>query len=398
MDDFKTFKDINYYDKKSEPYFESLKLNNPELSSKEDTKKKKFTLFKTNDKLKELENDLKINTEVNNLMGVGSLVRNTLNNNNTNNNKLKKSISFTKPLVNEDSSSSDDHKSVKESTPLFNPNTGLLTTVANTSSVSSLNETSTPSNSLAQTGPKMVTFGSNAANSSSIKRQTKANNSMSTLNTTVTTGATGSTSSNTATTSPSASSSNNEDIDYTNLTVRDQSLAQTKIAPVDVLAGGFRTPRYFVNSKLPPLPKQAKKQPSSFDMASDRTSESIDGRYMNKMCEEIEVSLNVDCECADDYSSNDFSGDYSFDAEMKSPVLRNVEKYGRGKAQAPALNTNSLVELRKNFEHNIARQLRGVAASSSSSATSNYGGTKVGQSGSAESQSSPSKNHLGVLV
>jgi hypothetical protein len=57
---------------------------------------------------------------------------------------------------------------------------------------------------------------------------------------------------------------------------------------------------------------------ASFSAANDRISDSLDAKFLNKLCEEIEVSLNVDCECADDYdSSNDIqSGDYSFDHEL----------------------------------------------------------------------------------
>ena len=102
----------------------------------------------------------------------------------------------------------------------------------------------------------------------------------------------------------------------------------------DVHQAIFRSPRCFINnnstnenSKLQlPKPPQSLLESSGsftngFSCTNDKISDSLDAKFLNKLCEEIEVSLNVDCECADDYSSNDFSGDYSFDHDLKSPSL-----------------------------------------------------------------------------
>ena len=230
----------------------------------------------------------------------------------------------------------------------------------------------------------MFTNPSNNNNNSSIKRnllQSHHNNKPnhhsittlninSTTNTTVTTAASSSVSSAASTSSPTASSANqDDDIDYAkedsslhganNLTVSDQSFGlhqhnatnsnsllfsqqqsrsnlstfSSKVASNGDTAHqtNFRSPRCFIGNAANSSQPMAKAPQSllessgsftnGFSSTNDKISDSLDAKFLNKLCEEIEVSLNVDCECADDYSSNDFSGDYSFDHEMKTPSL-----------------------------------------------------------------------------
>jgi trimeric autotransporter adhesin len=157
----------------------------------------------------------------------------------------------------------------------------------------------------------------------------------------------------------------------------------------------------------------------------------LETRFLNKLCEDIEVSLNVDCECADDYSSNDFSGDYSFDNELKSPAgsasatVTNLIK-ARQQAQlkrdetGPALanvaaangsmpHSSRLTDLRKArdaFEESI-KQLRGTglkATISANGAYENHNGkshlpsSTTHISNGKDRGSISTKSHLGVLV
>jgi len=155
-----------------------------------------------------------------------------------------------------------------------------------------------------------------------------------------------------------------------------------------------------------------------------------ENKFLNKLCEDIEVSLNVDCECADDYSMNEFSGDYSFDYDMKSPITLNTKRgllgaqkltpnmnnvnnsnnnsnkvlnSTKNKPNDNNVNSNTpinrvkingsnhviesekytdLTNLRRNFEKNLKQQLR-----------SNSNGPNPNRAGS-----KPASNQMGVLV
>lgn len=56
----------------------------------------------------------------------------------------------------------------------------------------------------------------------------------------------------------------------------------------------------------------------SNEHCSVKLSDSFNIKCLDNLCEDTEVSLNVDC--ADDYSENDFSDDYSFENGIKTPI------------------------------------------------------------------------------
>lgn len=136
----------------------------------------------------------------------------------------------------------------------------------------------------------------------------------------------------------------------------------------------------------------------------------MESRFLNKLCEDIEVSLNVDCDCADDYSINDFSGDYSFDNELKSPI---------GMATATSMGgVNSMTSNINGKTTGLAKNLKAasVAPSSNTTTTNNKstpqqqsfitnglapkrGVVKQQQQQQTEKRNnSPTKSQLGVLV
>lgn len=207
----------------------------------------------------------------------------------------------------------------------------------------------------------MVTFGNNGTNS--MRKSSKTNQSIATIetnttNTTVTTSASASSSTTSPTSSSSDSASNSP---LNKLSVSDQSfntiqtnsfvLPPPPQRPSNLSTftnlNQFRSPRQVVNNLKLPSPPGSPKPASAFLTSQ----ESFETKFLNKLCEEIEVSLNVDCECADDYSVNDFSGDYSFDNSLKSPVLvkTNLPKQNANYG----VNSSNLIELRKNFEQNV---------------------------------------------
>lgn len=299
-----------------------------------------------------------------------------------NNLRMKKSISFTKSTQH-NVLSIDDTNFNKETMPFFKDKSSLLTTVSSNSKLlqhSKLSSNSVDSltdSNLIQNN-KMVTFGVNNS-SASMRKYPKSNQSITTLttaviSTTTTTTGTNSESSNdagsnnTSTTSPTCSSSNNDSefldnspiinssITNSDFTSNSQSFLQSNSSLVLPKLNTFSSKKedsmcinqtQRTNDKLPPLPSNSPKNRKSNDF--------LEAKFLNKLCEEIEVSLNVDCECADDYSSNDFSGDYSFDNDL---VIRAPNKNNYSNALNTTNNkVNYLTDLRKNFELNI-KQLR----------------------------------------
>lgn len=88
-----------------------------------------------------------------------------------------------------------------------------------------------------------------------------------------------------------------------------------------------QSPRCFINNQVSYPSASSPNQESTISNKqyySAKLSDSFDGKMLNKLCEDIEVSLNVDC--ADDYSINDFSGDYSFDNGTKTSIYSSVSK------------------------------------------------------------------------
>ncbi len=319
--------------------------------------------------------------------------------------KMKKSISFTKSTQ-QSILNIDDSNLIKETTPLFKDNktttSSLLTAVTSntklisrssklsSNSVNSLNDTNIlPSN-------KMVTFGNSNTNNSIRKYP---NQSITTLTTAIVSTSTTTARSNsesndisndTTTTSPTCSSANNDSeslenspviinniLNNSDLTSTSQSFtlnsdssiadrtprlstfsSNKKLNENTIINGNHRkSPQRFLD-KLPPLPTNTMSQ-SPKNQSRNKSEEYLEGKFLNKLCEEIEVSLNVDC-VTDDYSSNDFSGDYSFDNDLVCRTPNLVNSSNKTQIYSNGIGTNKynhLTDLRKNFELNI-KQLR----------------------------------------
>lgn len=118
----------------------------------------------------------------------------------------------------------------------------------------------------------------------------------------------------------------------------------------------------------------------------------METKFLNKLCEDIEVSLNVDCECADDYSSNDFSGDYSFDNEqIKTPLSVAINKTmytQRSQQGANVTKLNSLQNMKK-------QQRNGIVVNKSSNAGGNLSSNADASGNNVQNKN---KNQIGVLV
>jgi hypothetical protein len=121
-------------------------------------------------------------------------------------------------------------------------------------------------------------------------------------------------------------------------------------------------------------------------------ADTFETKYLNKMCEDIEVSLNVDCECADDYSSNDFSGDYSFDNHNG-----NVSNSG---GEYMMMKPYSMVPAKTNFTSVASKKVGLTAAGPGKMNNSNSSTSTVSNDGrdSTTSSSTSDKSQLGVLV
>lgn len=122
-------------------------------------------------------------------------------------------------------------------------------------------------------------------------------------------------------------------------------------------------------------------------------SDSFETKYLNKLCEDVEVSLNVDCECADDYSSNDFSGDYSFDNEPR----HHHHNHNHSSRQHSQIYSN------RSQAGDLVRK-KSIEASTTNSGNyqklNKISTANLSHSSSCDTSSSSSKasNHLGVLV
>ena len=330
--------------------------------------------------------------------------------------------------------SSDDPSNAKESTPLFNTDkkksSGLLTTVTNNSIYTSNNEPASTNSlndaNLLQSHNKMVTFGS----STHKFPNPKTNQSITTLTTALansTGSSSGSSSSSTgSTTSPSTSTTNNDSELTTYSPLNENPISHSfSLKPSIIpslnnsqfaqqrpkLTAFTKNNQIFIDNDFHRSPKHLI-QPMSPD--SKTPSEVLEAKFLNKLCEEIEVSLNVDCECADDYSSNDFSGDYSFDNDIKSPSvpssMNNIKKnndYSNLNTSLIKSNLSHLTDLRRNFEMNI-KQLRSnglLNGTSNNVVNGNVNfknnelkNAKTGAENEYHHQQSPAKNQLGVLV
>ncbi|RNA23809.1 hypothetical protein BpHYR1_036191 [Brachionus plicatilis] len=268
-------------------------------------------------------------------------------------------------------------------------------------SMSSMNETNT------NNGSKMVTFSQQR---SSLNKGLNTNSENHT-NTTVSTSISGSSDS---AESPNSYLSNDSDCADSaslfrhKLTVSDQSFNQTniflqnsKFNRMSTFSQSnskvFRSPRHFIEATPQALVSSASASSSSSSSStshnqqstvsnsqdySAKLSDSFEAKFLNKLCEDIEVSLNVDC--ADDYSVNDFSGDYSFDNGTKTPIYSSVA--GRQYSMAQKL-TQKMSDKTKSNETNIAlKNNKSIVCQSSS------------EFNSIEKPKNLNKNNLGVLV
>ena len=447
----------NYEYDKSSNHFEKVKLyenssnldeeNNKSLDN--GSKKKRLSLFNDNNNMSIKSSSDETSSQ--NLPSTNKALMNQLysksNSVKSNDKSIKNSLSFSKS--DDIKNNSEDHKQIKESTSLLNNNDqqiseGLLTTAdkndtkldTTSSSESLLNDAT----SFMQN--KMVTFGNMTITN---HRGNKiVQQSISTLNTTATNITASTTaSSNNSATSPSSSSSSttndelsnnsssaaeicniiNSNNQSGNSTASEYSFINRKsIAKFSNVNNHntIRSPRRFVNTtttanslispSLSPMGKSNYRFTPSLINSNNSSmnrisSDLMENKYLNKLCEEIEVSLNVDCECADDYSSNDFSGDYSFDAvEPNSPkTINNSNKNSRqiinnSNIDSNNVNISHFTELRKNFEQNIKNQLKSVNNNSNNNQNNyeNNGKTKNGNNN--DNQNLHIKNHFGVLV
>ncbi len=400
--------DINDHIKDSKLLIDELKSRKIFESTEPTGKTKRFSnLFKTAQQHLD-EKDLKVQSLYSDKFNKSSKNSGILVLNSTQ--RVKKSISFTKPLVNEKLKQEESSGDVlRESTPLYHAEnnisntitTGLLTTVADTN----LNRQNTSS---------MVTFGNSVSRKLSKQQNISGSTSMS--------------STNASSNSPATSSTNN-DSEYTNnnspinLPDVDHNYSSIQQRPTNLKLGTFSnnsnssSPFHYQNQTSsdnlynnlskeparhlyssaprprfvdrPPLPPSAKSTTySSLKSTTTYGSEILETRFLNKLCEDIEVSLNVDCECADDYSSNDFSGDYSFDNELiKTPMTAAKGQY-RGQ-NAQGLKLNPIQQKINNLEQNIKSLRNGGNSGNQNNINNNvctfeYNGQN--------------KSHVGVLV
>ncbi len=335
------------------------------------------------------------------------------------NQRVKKSISFTKPLVNENSKDekSDTSEIIRESTPLYDhpennisntSTTGLLTTVKD-NNLKRLNTTS------------MVTFGNSLSRKLSKQQNISGSTSMSSTNTSSNSPATSSTNNDSEYTNNNSPinlpdmASSPEQHNYqqrpTNLKLATFSNNSTSSSPYhyqnqsssDNIYNNFSKesgrqlysaprPRFVDRPPLPPSMKSTAY--SSLKSNSTFGSEILETKFLNKLCEDIEVSLNVDCECADDYSSNDFSGDYSFDNDLiKTPMSMAKGNYQQRTQFNQGLKLNPIQQKINNLEQNI-KNLRNVDTNSSSNSNNVNNNNNI----CTFEYNGQNKNNIGVLV
>jgi hypothetical protein len=346
------------------------------------------------------------------------------------------------------SSSSNCCHNDEESSKLLAKSThGLLTTVANAKSNGSANfslhnrmvtfgNTSTSGTiprGLSQHQSKPYTlnnrkagFGSTSQEKTLLNNSNAVNsNSTTNTNSTTTTSTSADEDNINSSNSPTASSSlessipspnqngNHEDTveNETKLTVSDQSYSQLTVSrrppavvhrpltnpgKLTTFGPGLKaSPKRFVNSAGGKTTSFGAETASSMPVNAlysnsiqSEFADTFETKYLNKMCEDIEVSLNVDCECADDYSSNDFSGDYSFDNHGEYVMMMKPYAMIPPKTNFSGKKPDILVNRAK---------LGGVGAgkvnSASSASTSNASNDR-----DSTLSSSSAKSQLGVLV
>ncbi len=382
--------------------------------------------------------------------------------NDKNSTKMKKSISFTKSTGQHNVTGLDDTLPVdlhKETAPFFSKekpiSSSLLTTVASntkliqrSSKLSSNSISSLAESSILPSANKMVTFGNNNSSLTNniMRKYPKSNQSLTTLTTAIVSTTTTTTttersqsnsdnsqdlSNNTSTTSPTCSSGNN-DSEYlanspglnnnnSDLTSNSQSFTLHSDSSSLMLpklntflpsnsnkklneAQNSSVNKFLnVSSSLSASP-----QSPTHNVNNRKSNELIESKFLNKLCEEIEVSLNVDCECADDYSSNDFSGDYSFDNDLSNVLkvtnssnhnnnINKTQMFSNGNNAINKTNVNYLTDLRKNFELNI-KQLRNHSNRNFNTNQPRILNLKNNLDNNDGQPSASNKTNLGVLV
>lgn len=146
---------------------------------------------------------------------------------------------------------------------------------------------------------------------------------------------------------------------------------------------------------------------TSSQFGSSKFSDIIESRFLNKLCEDIEVSLNVDCDCADDYSINDFSGDYSFDNELKSPIgMATATSMGGASGTSGSTRmANTQTGMANKYTNGKSinkstqqQQEQNQHTNGFSYQNKRLGGNKQQQQQQDNGRNSPTKSQLGVLV
>lgn len=427
--------DINDHIKDSK-----LLINELKSGFSDPSKQKKYSLFKTSvaNKAERIEsyNEKEFQALYSDKFKTsqsGILTNNTAYDNQQLKLKKSSSVSFTKPLVNDSSK----EIVLKESSPLYehtetetesnnNSTAGLLTTVTNQSSslVTFGNKNSRgkfakqqQSNLSGSTSMSSTTASSTSPATSSTNNDSEFSSIDSPVNTPADPSysslhrpklSTFSSDTNSANSSPYHQNNNIET--YTNSFPIPVNTHHQQLKPTDTTTHGRSNtaprPRFVDkksdNSSRPPLPpntnpfqKHSLPLPyhSSIRTAhSTFTSDVMETKFLNKLCEDIEVSLNVDCECADDYSSNDFSGDYSFDNEqIKTPLsvaINKTQYTQRSQQGANVAKLNSLQNMKK-------QQRNGIVVNKSSNAG---GSLSSNADGSGNNVQNKNKNQIGVLV
>ena len=188
------------------------------------------------------------------------------------------------------------------------------------------------------------------------------------------------------------------DQSYSTATAQQQQQQQVSRPSLTMLnrATGSKLTTFSILNPVKVLKKSAPNQPKAANSAEALSSsvlysngiqheftDNFETRYLNKLCEDVEVSLNVDCECADDYSSNDFSGDYSFDNNNDFKPYSII----------PVAKANLSKKLVQPTTANIAIK-KGVCGGNRSIPNSNSDPSTA----SNDRESTSNKSQLGVLV
>ena len=413
--------DINDHIKDSKLLINELKsgFNDP-------SKQKKYNLFKTStsnksdriESVNEKEFQALYSDKFKNSQSNGILINNTSYDNQQLKLKKSSSVSFTKPLVND----LPKEGSAKESTPLYehtetdsnnNSTAGLLTTVNQTSSLVTFGNIKNSKNTkfakpASLSGSTSMTSASGSSTSpttSSTNNDSEFSSIDSPVNTPIEPGYTSLNKPKLSTFSSNSNSANSSPYigDYANSFPIPKNISQQMKTEANSSQRSSTAPRpRFVDHKSdtsarPPLPpnsnpfhKQGLPLPYNPNLNKPphtAYTDILETKFLNKLCEDIEVSLNVDCECADDYSSNDFSGDYSFDNDLlKTPlsVAINKTQYPQRSQGANITKLGSLQNVKKNRNGLVINKSNSKNTSTSSNQNAN---TNV-----------QNTSHIGVLV